>query len=128
MDELIERVTAAAGIDSDTARKAVMEMFTFLQKEADPTALQRLIEKIPGAQDLPVEPVEASGGGLGGLLSAFGGGGGLMGVAGKLMGLGLGMGEIQSVGRELFAYAREKAGDETVRDVTNSVPGLSSLM
>ena len=127
MDELIERVTAVAGIDSDTARKAVMEMFTFLQKEADPAALQRLIEKIPGAQDLPLEPVEASAGGLGGLLSAFGGGG-LMGVAGKLMGLGLGMGEIQSVGRELFAYAREKAGDETVRDVTNSVPGLSTLM
>jgi uridine kinase len=26
------------------------------------------------------------------------------------------------------AVAREKAGDETVRDVTNSVPGLSTLM
>ena len=88
--------------------------------------MQALLEKIPGASEAEL-PQEESGGGLGGLLGALGGGG-LMGLAGKLMGLGLGMGEIQSVGRELFNYAREQAGDEAVRKVTDSVPGLSTLI
>jgi len=126
MDELIARISTTASIDAGLARQALGEIFAFLQKEADPAALQVLLEKIPGASEAEL-PQEESGGGLGGLLSALGGGG-LMGLAGKLMGLGLGMGEIQSVGRELFSYAREQAGEETVRKVTDSVPGLSTLI
>ena len=33
-----------------------------------------------------------------------------MGVGTQLMGLGLGMGEVQAVARTLLAYAREKVG------------------
>ena len=128
MDELITHAAEAAGVEAGTARQAISEIFAFLQKEADPQALQALMDKIPGANEAQLPQQEESGGGLGGLLGALGGGGGLMGLAGKLMGLGLGMGEIQALGRELFAYAREQAGEETVRDVTNSVPGLSTLI
>jgi hypothetical protein len=127
MDELITRAAEAAGVEAGTARQAIGEIFAFLQKEADPQALQALMDKIPGANEAQLPQQEESGGGLGGLLGALGGGG-LMGLAGKLMGLGLGMDEIQALGRELFAYAREQAGEETVRDVTNSVPGLSTLI
>jgi len=102
MDELITRTAAAAGIEAGTARQAIGEIFAFLQKEADPQALQTLLEKIPGAAEAQLPQAEDSSGGLGGLLGALGGGG-LMGLAGKLMGLGLGMGEIQALSRELFA-------------------------
>jgi hypothetical protein len=126
MDELISHISAAAGIEDGLARQAVTEIFAFLQKEADPQALQALLDKIPGAAAIALPPQDTDAG-LSGLLSALGGGG-LMGLAGKLMGIGLGMGEIQSVGRELFAYAREQAGDDAVRKVTDSVPGLSTLI
>jgi hypothetical protein len=37
-------------------------------------------------------------------------GGGLMGLAGRLTSLGLGMAEMQTIGRQVFAFVREKAG------------------
>jgi hypothetical protein len=51
-----------------------------------------------------------------------------MALAGQLTNLGLGMGEMQAVGRELFAYAREKAGDEAVGQVAGAIPGLGQFI
>ena len=50
------------------------------------------------------------------------GGGGLMALATELMGLGLGMDQIQTAGKEVFAYAREVAGDQTVGEIIASIP------
>jgi hypothetical protein len=63
---------------------------------------------------------------LGGVLGAMGGG--LMGLVGSLTGLGLGMGEMQTIGKEVFAFAREKAGDERVGQVAAAIPGLSQFL
>ncbi len=134
MDEMIARVSQAAGVDADVTRQAVGEIFNFLKTEAAPDALQELMNKIPGAHALAAGVAEAEaeapmGGGLMGALSSMmGGGGGIMGLAGKLMALGLGMGEMQTIGRELFAYAREVAGEETVNKVAASVPALAQLV
>ena len=133
MDEMIARVSQAAGVDAQVARQAVGEIFLFLKTEAAPDALQELMTKLPGAHDLAASLDEAEaptgGGGLMGALSSMmGGGGGIMGLAGKLMALGLGMGEMQTIGRELFAYAREVAGEEAVNKVTASVPALSQVL
>ena len=38
------------------------------------------------------------------------------------------MGEMQSVGKEIFGYAREKAGDERVSKVAAAVPGLGQFV
>ncbi len=131
MDELIARVSEAAGVDADVARQAVGEIFTFLKAEASPEALQELMDKIPGVHDLAATLGEGEapmGGGLLGALSSMMGGGGIMGLAGKLMALGLGMGEMQTIGRELFAYARDVAGEETVNKVVASVPALAQIV
>ena len=132
MDELIARVSQAASVDAQVARQAIGEIFVCLKTEASPDALQELMDKIPGANDLAASMAEAEpaigGGGLMGALSGMMGGGGIMGLAGKLMGLGLGMGEMQTIGRELFAYAREVAGEEAVSKVTASVPALAQLV
>ena len=132
MDEMIARVSQAAGVDAQVTRQAIGEIFLFLKTEAAPDALQELMDKLPGAQELAAGMGEAEapvGGGLMGALSSMmGGGGGIMGLAGKLMALGLGMGEMQTIGRELFAYAREVAGEETVNKVAASVPALAQLV
>ena len=51
-----------------------------------------------------------------------------MGLASQLTDLGLGMGEMQIFGREVFAYVREKAGDELVGEIVSAIPGLGQFL
>jgi hypothetical protein len=44
------------------------------------------------------------------------------------MAAGLSMGQVQSVTREIVAYAREKAGEDTVGEVVGAIPGLSQFV
>ena len=132
MDEMIARVSQAAGVDAQVTRQAIGEIFIFLKSEVAPEALNELMDKLPGAHDLAASMGDAeapiSGGGLMGALSSMmGGGGGIMGLAGKLMALGLGMAEMQTIGREVFVYAREVAGEETVNKVVASSPTLTQI-
>ena len=129
MEELIARVAAAAGIGPDVAQKAVALILGFLNKEGPKEEVSQLLNAIPGANEAVAALPEAGGGGLlGGIMGAFGGGGGLMGLAGQLSGEGLGMGDMPSVGTELFSFAREKAGDELVGAVASKIPGLSQFL
>ena len=130
MEEIISRVAAAAGIDNDTAKNAVAEILAFVKKEAPEGPVGEMLAKIPGGEALAASVAgEGGGGGLMGALGGLmGGGGGLMALAGKLTGLGLGMGEMQSVGKEVFAYAREKAGEDVVGQIAGSIPGLSQFI
>jgi hypothetical protein len=54
--------------------------------------------------------------------------GGIMGVGTKLMAVGLGMDQMQSVTREIIAYSREKVGEDTVGEIVGSIPGLSQFV
>ncbi|AVA20765.1 hypothetical protein ACXHXG_02250 [Rhizobium sp. LEGMi198b] len=130
MNEIIDQIATRAGISPDIAEKAVGMMLGFLQREAPDGPVTKMIESIPGASDLVAQynGEETSGGLLGGLLSAVGGGGGLMALGQSLMSSGLNMGEISSLAKETIATAREHAGDEVVDEVVNSVPGLSQFL
>jgi hypothetical protein len=44
------------------------------------------------------------------------------------MALGLDMGQISTIGKEVFAYAREVAGDEVVGEIAAAIPGLSQYI
>ena len=59
-------------------------------------------------------------------------GGGLMGgplaAVSKLQAAGLSMAQIKTLGKETLGYAREKAGDDLVKDVANSIPGISGYL
>jgi hypothetical protein len=120
MDELVEQLTAKVGIDKAVAEKTVGIILGFLRTEGPADKVQALIDKIPGAE----AAIEANsgGGGLGGFL-----GGGLMALGGKLMGLGLGMGEIQNVARELFKFGRDRIGADTIDEIISGTPGLSQF-
>ena len=54
-------------------------------------------------------------------------GGGWMAVGTRLMGLGLGMGEIQSIARELFRFGRDKIGADQMGAIIAGTPGLSQF-
>lgn len=127
MEELIARLTASAGIDPEVARKAVGMIFAFLRKEGPGAEVDALFAEVPGAAEAAAAAAEEHGGGLlGGVLGAMGGG--LMGLAGRLTGLGLSMTEMQAIGKEVFAFAREKAGDERVGQVAAAIPGLAQFL
>ena len=44
------------------------------------------------------------------------------------MNLGLDMEQVQTVGKKVLGYAREKAGDELVGEITAAIPGLSQYV
>jgi len=122
MDELISRLVAFVWNDTAATEKAVAIMFEFLRKEGPPDKVQALLERLPGAVELMEAQagVDASGGGMFAL-------GGIMGAGTKMMAAGLSMGQVQGVARETLAFAREKAGEDTVGEIVGAIPGLSQF-
>ena len=120
---------AASGLDEQKAEKAVGIILSLVRTQAPEDKGKELFARLPGAAEVAARHGGdgAAKGGLFGLL-----GGGLMGAplaaVGKLQAAGLSMAEIKTVGYEVLAYAKEKAGDSLVRDVAGSIPGLSSYV
>ncbi len=130
MEELIQRVAAAADIPADQAQRAINLVFAFLKKEA-PSEVDAMLPQVPGASEaaaMGAADSPKSTGAMGGLMSMMSGGGGLMGLASQLSGVGLGTGQMTTVGKEILTFAREKAGDERVGKVAAAIPGLSQFM
>ena len=120
MNELIDRLVANTGVAAPVAEKAVGIILDFLRKEGPPDKVGALLDKLPGAEPLLKAAGEQSGG-MFGL-------GGIMGAANRLMGAGLSMGQVQSVTREVVAFARDKAGEDAVGEVVGAIPGLSQFV
>ncbi|MGC2076020.1 MAG: DUF2267 domain-containing protein [Xanthobacteraceae bacterium] len=118
MEELIVRLTAGVGIDRAAAEKAVGIIFDFLAKEGPPDKVQPLLAKLPGAEAMMQQ---AAGSGDGAMS-------GVMGAGMRMMSAGLSMGQVQSVTREVIAYAREKAGEDAVGEIVAAIPGLAQFV
>jgi hypothetical protein len=127
MEELIARVAAAAGIDTALAQKSIGIILGFLQKEGPPAEVAELMAALPGSQEL-VAGTSGGGGGLMGMVGGLMGGGGVMALGGQLMGAGLNMGQIQTVSKEMFAFGREKAGEDTMGQIVGAIPGLGQFV
>jgi hypothetical protein len=117
MDELIGRLATKAGIDDAVAEKTVGIILGFLRNEGPSDKVQALIDEIPGAE--AAISASSNNEGLGRLM-----GGGLMALGTRLMGLGLGMSEIQNVARELFRFGRDKIGADRMGEIIAGTPGL----
>jgi hypothetical protein len=128
MDDLIARITQRTGLDAETARKAVGIILAFLRKEGPEKEVNELIAAMPAAEQAIADGEEASG--AGGLMGSLGGmmGGGVMQLGGKLMQIGVDMGQMQPLGKELFAYGREKVGEDTLGPIVGSIPGLQQFV
>src|SRR5262249_28286507 len=121
MDELVDRLVANVGIDRAVAEKSVGIILAFLLSEGPADKVQALMDRLPGAETA-AKAASSSSGGIGGLM------GGIMGGGRKLMWAGLGMGQMQSVTREIIAFAREKAGEDVVGEVVGAIPGLGQFV
>lgn len=51
-----------------------------------------------------------------------------MQLGGKLMQIGVEMNQMQPLGKELFAYGREKVGEDTLGPIVGSIPGLQQFV
>jgi hypothetical protein len=120
MDELIGELATGAGLDRVVAEKSVGIILGFLLKMGPVGDVQALIDEIPGAE--AAIAASDNGGGFAGLM-----GGGLMAVGTKLMGLGLGMGDIQNLARALFSFGRSKIGADRMGEIIAGTPGLSQF-
>jgi hypothetical protein len=118
MDELVDELTAKAGIDDAVAEKTAGIMLDYLRSEGPPEAVQALIDNIPGAEAAIAAARDGSG--LSRLM-----GGGLMAVGTRLIGLRLTITHIQKIARELFAFGRDKIGADRMRAIIAGTPGLS---
>ena len=125
MNELIARITKVTGLDAATTEKAIGIILAYLKKEGPPTEVNQLLAAMPGSEAAAAQ----AGGGGGGLMGMVGSmGGGVMALGGQLMGIGVSMGQMQPLGRELFAYGREKAGEDVMGPIVGSIPGLSQFV
>ena len=126
MHELMDRVSAATGLDEEQAETAVGIVLSLIRKEGDPQKVDELFARLPGAEALAERQAEAKSAGLFGM---FGGAlGGPLAAVGKLQAAGLSMDQINVLGRELLGYARDKGGEPLVNDVAASIPGLSRYL
>jgi hypothetical protein len=120
MEELIGRLAAKTGIDDAVAEKTIGIILGFLRSEGPSDKVQVLIDRIPGAE--AAIAASAGGNGVVGFM-----GGGLMAAGAKLMGLGLGMGQIQNIARELFRFGRDKIGADEISEIIAGTPGLDQF-
>ena len=120
MDELTAWLASKAGIDDSVAEKSIGIVLGYLRNEGPADKVQALIDKIPGAE-AAISASENSGG-LSRLM-----GGGLMAVGSRLMGLGLGIGDIQNIARELFRFGRDKIGEDQMGAIIAGTPGLNQF-
>jgi hypothetical protein len=122
MDELVSRIVNNVGIERSVAAKAVGIMLDFFATAGPPDKVETFLADLPGATEA-IEAARAEGGG-----GFFGGMGGIMGVGSRLMSAGLGLGQIQGISRQVIAYAREKAGDEDIDRIIDSIPGARAFL
>lgn len=123
MQDLINRIAENVGLEPATAEKAVGLILGFLQSEGPADKVKEMLAAFPGAEQLIANASGTSGGLLGGLM-----GGGVMGLGSKLMGLGLGMGDISSVAKETVGYAREQGKGAEIDAIVASIPGLGQFV
>ena len=132
---LIARVAAEADLSRDTARKAVALVLDFILREAPEDAVRILLAKAPALRAIVASSVATGGEGMStvvkGLMGTGAGakgGGGLRALGDALAALGLDEPSMEAVGKEVLDYAREKAGDDLVAEITSAVPGLAHLI
>ncbi len=129
MQDLIDRIAAATGLDGPRAEKAVAIMLSLVKTQGNQAKADELFAKLPGAAELASRQ-GGDGAAKDGLLGMLGGGmmGGPLAAISKLSAAGLSMDQIKVLGTLTLDYAKEKAGAQLVKDVAGSIPGLSGYV
>ncbi len=129
MQDLIDRIVAATGLDAARAEKALGIMLSLVKTQGNQAKVGELFAKLPGAAELASRH-GGDGASKGGLLGMLGGGlmGGPLAAISKLPAAGLTMEQIKQLGTVTLDYAKEKAGADLVKEVAGSIPGLGGYV
>jgi hypothetical protein len=121
MVELVDRIATSSGLDRTVAEKAIGIILDFLATEGPADKVSALLARLPGSEEL-LTGARAEQRGL------FAGMGGIMGVGTRLMGLGLDIGQIQVLTRELMAVSQEQGAGQLLGEIAAAIPGLSQFI
>jgi hypothetical protein len=129
MQELIARIETKTGRAPERAEKAVGIILSLVKTQGNQQKVGELFSKLPGADELARRP-GGDGSRGGGLLGMLGGGlmGGPLAAITKLQAAGLNMDQIKTLGTETLSYAKEVAGEDLVKQVAGSIPGLGGYV
>lgn len=122
MRELSRRVSAAAGIEPETAHKAIGIFLHYMERRLAPQLRADLYEAIPGGHEaaaIAAAEEEDSGG------SFAGPDGQRMDLVAQLETAGLGQDAIAVLGREILNWLEEKLGPDRATALASAVPGLN---
>ena len=121
MDDLARSISAAAGLDPETARKGAGIVLDFIQKNVPPADASAIIDKIAGGREAAAAAAEDEAEG-GGTASPD-----LFGLANRLMAEGVPSSDLERFGRAMFAALRAQAGDEAVAKIGKAMPELAAF-
>jgi hypothetical protein len=129
MQELIARIVTKTGLDAARAEKALGIMLSLVRTQGNQQKVAELFSRLPGAAEL-ADRHGRDGSRGGGLLGMLGGGliGGPLAAISKLQAAGLNMEQIKLLGTETLSFAKERAGEDLVKQVAGSIPGLGSYV
>ena len=139
MDQIIKSLSQSLGLPEGAIRAGLGVLLNMIKQKTAASGNSQfgaLINLLPGAADLmasaPGAPVQSSGAGLSGLLSAAGNLlGGNLGQAAQavsaLQGAGIPMDKAAPLAAGFFEQAKSVAGPETVDAVLSQLPDLSSF-
>ena len=119
MQDLVDHISAATGLEPETARKAIGIVLDFVQKNVpadDQRRRDRRRRRAPAWRRPRLPRTRRK--------AAAPRSPGLMGLADRLMAEGIGMGSMQSFGRALFEGLRRTVGDGPVEAVAAAIPEL----
>jgi hypothetical protein len=111
------------------AEKATGIMLSLVRNQGDKSKVEDLFAALPGAAEL-ADKYGGDGARGGGLMGMLGGGlmGGPLAAVSKLQAAGLNMDQVKVLGKETLNYAKENAGEDLVKQVANSIPGISGYL
>ena len=129
MQELIARIVTKTGLTPERAEKALGIMLSLVKTQGNQQKVGELFALLPGANEL-AQRYGGDGAPAGGLLRILGGGlmGAPLAAISKLQAAGLSMDQIKGLGAETLGYAKEVAGDDLVKQVAGSIPGVGGYV
>ena len=136
MEGFIEQIASKLGIDSAIAEKAVAVILNLLKQYAGDEKFSSLMAALPGANQMLADSDTSSNsdivgnltGSLGELLGGGGSGNPLMELMSGMQSIGLDMDQAKTVGLDFLDHARETAGEDVVKNITDAVPGLNDFI
>ncbi|MDZ4792028.1 MAG: hypothetical protein SGJ17_12605 [Hyphomicrobiales bacterium] len=137
MDEFIDRLTAAANIDRQSALRVTQIFLRMATVHLSAPVSFSLFKALPGAFDLTDEQTHLQrrltiASGIEGMMlsamkNALGYEDPLIAMLADVKAAGLKSGQALLAGQEFLKFAEEKAGSQVLRRVTDKIPGLRRL-